>query len=138
LDEAERLCTEAIATGGPRGLVPSHAHALAVRARVRGDRHERDGDPASLARGRDDADHALRLATRTRRLPWVELDAHDAHGHLDRIAGADHGWERRAAALRATLVPDRLPPDPLTVVEQEVGQRDDQSRSRRRRKRGGG
>ena len=135
LDKAERLCTEAIVTGGPRGLVPSHARALAVRARVRGDRHERDGDPASLARGRDDADHALRLATRTRRLPWVELDALDAHGHLDRITGADHGWERRAAALRATLVPDRLPPDPLTVVEQEVGRRDDQSRPPRRRKR---
>lgn len=35
LDEAERLCTEAITFAGPRGLVPTHARALAERARTR-------------------------------------------------------------------------------------------------------
>jgi hypothetical protein len=97
---------------------------LAARARARADQHTATGDPDLLARARDDADHALRLATRTRRLPWAELDALDAHTHLDDLTGRDHGWRHRADTLRATLIPTGLDPDPLTT--------NDKARKRRR------
>ena len=38
LDEAGRACSEAIDIAGPRELVPTHASALAARARIRADR----------------------------------------------------------------------------------------------------
>ena len=125
--DAEQTCTQAITFAGPRGLVPTHARALATRALARADLHTATGDPNLLARARDDADHALRLATRTRRLPWAELDALDAHTHLDHLAGHDHGWRHRADTLRATLIPTGLDPDPLTT--------NDKARKRRRRAR---
>ncbi len=120
LSEAERICTEAITAAGPRGLVPTHARALATRALVRGDQFGTTGDRDQLDRARDDAEHALRLATRTRRLPWQELDACDAHAHLDHLEGHDHGWRARAEKLRAELVPPGLDPDPLATVEAKV------------------
>jgi tetratricopeptide (TPR) repeat protein len=116
--EAEQTCSLAVATAGPRGLVPTHARALATRARARADLRTRTGDPNHLAKARDDADHALRLTTRTRRLPWGELDALDAHAYLDRIAGRDYGWQQKAEALRAVLIPAGLDPDPLASNEQ--------------------
>jgi hypothetical protein len=116
LDEAGRACSEAIDIAGPRELVPTHASALAVRARIRADHRTAD----DLLRARDDADHALRLATKVCQLPWQELDALDSHMHIDRVAGTDGGWAARAATLRATLVPDDLDPDPLATVEAKV------------------
>jgi hypothetical protein len=91
------------------------AAPLAARARARADQHTVTADPDLLARARDDADHALRLATRTRRLPWAELDALDTHSHLDHRTGHDHGWHHRADTHRATLTPTGLDPDPLTT-----------------------
>lgn len=122
LDEAERLCTEAITFAGPRGLVPAHARALAERARARGSRFIKIGDRDQLDRGRDDADAALRLATITRRLPWQELDALRAHAHLDHLGQRDHGWQARAEQLHAELVPPGLDPDPLATVEARVAE----------------
>jgi len=113
--DAEQTCTQAITFAGPCGLVPTHARALAARARARADLHTATGDPDLLARARDDADHALRLATRIRRLPWAEFDALDALTHLDHLTGGDHGWRHRADTLRGTLTPWRLDPDPLTT-----------------------
>jgi tetratricopeptide (TPR) repeat protein len=115
-DPAERSCNEAIEIAAPRDLVPTHAAALAARARIRADR---SGD-SDLANARDDADHALRLASRLRQLPWQQLDALEAHAHIDRAEGADHGWAAQAQALRAILVPEGLDPDPLATVEAEA------------------
>jgi hypothetical protein len=92
------------------------SRALAARARTRGDRHAATGDDDLLAKARDDADHALRLATRTRRLPWVELDALQAHSYLDHLTGHDHSWGVRADILSATLIPADLDPDPLRTT----------------------
>ncbi|MGH3999350.1 MAG: hypothetical protein ACRDTJ_18060, partial [Pseudonocardiaceae bacterium] len=47
-DEAQQICTEAITAAGPRGLVPTHARALATRALVRGDRFGMTGDRDQL------------------------------------------------------------------------------------------
>jgi len=116
LDEAGRACDEAISIAGPRELVPTHAAALAARARIRAD-HGTDDD---ILRARDDADHALRLATRVCQLPWQELDALDGHAHIDRVTRADNGWATRAGTLRATLIPDDLDPDPLATVEAKI------------------
>ncbi len=129
-DHAEQLCAQAIAAAGPCGLVPTHARALAARATTRADRYPADPDPAHLARARDDADHALRLATRTRRLPWAELAAHAAHAHVDHLEGHDHGWRARADTLRAALAPPGLDPDPLTTVEQQAAQQKKQKPDR--------
>ncbi|MGH3899812.1 MAG: SIR2 family protein [Pseudonocardiaceae bacterium] len=120
LDEAERICTEAITAAGPRRLVPTHARALATRALIRGDQFGNTGDRDQLARARDDAEHALRLATRTRRLPWQELDAFQAHAHLDQLEARDHGWQIKAENLHAELVPPGRDPDPLATVEAQV------------------
>jgi hypothetical protein len=54
------------------------------------------------------------------RLAWHELDALEAHAHLDRIEGIDHGWAKQADALRTRLIPAGLDPDPLATVEREV------------------
>lgn len=85
--------------------------------------HAAAGDLDLLARARDDADHALRLATRTRRLPWAELDALDAHAYLDDVPGEDHDWSGRADTLRAVLIPAGLDPDPLATNEKQAGRR---------------
>jgi hypothetical protein len=116
LDSSGRVCNEAIEIAGPRELVPAHSAALAVRARVRADIYI-DTDPTGLYVARDDADHAFRLATRVRQLPWQRLDALRAHAHIDRIEGADHGWADLAAKHHATLVPDDLDRDVLVTVE---------------------
>lgn len=116
LDEAGRVCDEAISIAAPRELVPTHAAALAARARIRADR----GTADDLLRARDDADLALRLATKVRQLPWQELDALESHAHIDRIAGTAGGWAKRAEVLRATLIPDDLDPDPLATVEAKI------------------
>ncbi len=110
------MCSEAIDIAAPRGLVPTHASALAARARIRADR----GTADDLLRARDDADHALRLATKVCQRPWQELDALDSHAYIDRPAGTDGAWAATPATLRATLVPDDLDPDPLATVEAKV------------------
>jgi hypothetical protein len=117
LDEAGRACSEAIDTAGPRELVPTHAAALAARARIRADHNTAD----DLLRARDDADLALRLATKVCQLPWQELEALRSHAHIDDVAGTESGWAKRAEALQTTLVPDDLDPDPLATVEAKVG-----------------
>jgi tetratricopeptide (TPR) repeat protein len=118
LDRAEALCAQAVAAAGPRGLVPAHAKALAVRAAARADRYS-GGATGRLARARDDAEHALRLATRVRHLPWVELDALAAHARIDTVEGRDRGWRARSEALHSALVPPGLDSDPLTTVERQ-------------------
>ena len=119
LDEALRACEEAIEIAQPRDLLPTLAVALAARARIRADL----GTVDDALRARDDADHALRLATKARRLPWQELAALDAHAHIDRVTGVSRGWAARATDLRTTLIPADLDPDPLATVEATVAAR---------------
>jgi tetratricopeptide (TPR) repeat protein len=121
LDAAIRHVAEALNITGPRVLMPAHAAALAVRARVYSNQVT-TGSPEQLARGRDAADAALRIATR-RGLGWQELDALDAHAYLDQAEGVRHGWAERAAVLRARLIPDGLDPDPLATVERQVAEK---------------
>jgi tetratricopeptide (TPR) repeat protein len=135
LGGAEDLCTQAIDAAGPRGLVPTHARALATRATVRADRYPTDPDPGHLACARDDANHALRLATSTRHLPWAALDALAAQAHIDATEGRNHGWQARADALRATLAPLGLDPDPLATVERQATEQKKQEKRRHRRTR---
>jgi tetratricopeptide (TPR) repeat protein len=116
LDDAEHLCTETVTLAGPRQLVPSHARALALRARVRSESHVAAGDISELDRARDDADHALRLTTKIRHLPWQELDALKAHSYIDRIAGLDQGWHQQVIELRTTLIPSNLEGNPLAAI----------------------
>ena len=118
LAAAERYAAEAITIAAPRGLVPAHCAALAARARIRATQATTPS-PDPLYQGRDDADAALRLATR-HQLAWHELDALHAHTLLDYAARADHGWAARADALHARLVPPDLDPDPLATVERLV------------------
>jgi hypothetical protein len=120
LDAAARFVEEALTIAGPRGLLPSHAAALAMRARICADQVAA-GSPDQLAQGRDAADAARRIATR-HQLAWQKLDALDAHAHLDQAEGVDHGWARRAAALRARLIPAGLDADPLATVERLVAE----------------
>ena len=117
-EDAERRCTEAIAIAGPRGLVPTHAAALATRARVRGDRFSLG--EGNLEMARDDAEHAFRLSTLVRRLPWQELQAVEARAELDSIVGEDAGWAGMASRSRAVLIPPGLEPDPPARIEANV------------------
>jgi len=119
LDGAERHATEAITIAAPRGLVPAQSSGLAARARSCADRAAATGDRDHLARGRDAADAALRLAAR-HHLAWCELDALRAHAMLDQVEGTDHQWAAHADALNARLVPPGLDPDPLATVERHV------------------
>jgi tetratricopeptide (TPR) repeat protein len=120
LSNAELLCNEAINLAGPRQLVPSHARALAIRARIRADRIINTNGTLLRDRARDDADHAMRLSTMIRRLPWQELDALEAHASIDAAEGRDQGWSQRASMLRERLNPDELLIDPLTVIRPNV------------------
>jgi hypothetical protein len=117
LDAADSHAAEALAIAAPRSLVPVQSAALAARARICAGRAAAASDPDRLARGRDAADAALRLATRRHRLPWAELDALRAHAALDQAEGTDRGWAAQAGALHAELVPAGLDPDPLATVE---------------------
>ncbi len=116
-DEAERLCTEAVALAGPRLMIPAHGNALAVRAHVRCDRFLTDHDVDNLERAGDDARLVLRLGTVVRRLPWLELAGLEALVRVDELAGRDNGGSEKAAGLRARLIPPELDPDPLTAIE---------------------
>ncbi len=126
IESAEHMCNEAIEIAAPRGLVPTHAAALAVRACVRVDRDAGAGDQADLYRARDDADHALRLSTKVRQLAWEQLAALRAHAHIDQLEGRDHGWAERARAHHAALVPAGLDPDVLATVEAETPERSEE------------
>jgi tetratricopeptide (TPR) repeat protein len=119
-ENANQHLDEAINIAGPRGLTPIHIRALSARARVCADRFTGTNHAMHLFRGRDAAEAALRLATGPGPLPWAELDACEAHAHLDRAEGIDRGWAARADALRRRLVPAGLDPDPLASVEAEV------------------
>jgi hypothetical protein len=121
LSNAEVLCNEAINLAGPRHLVPSHARALAIRARIRADRIASTSGTLLRDRARDDADHAMRLSTMIRRLPWQELDALEAHASIDAAEGNDQGWSQRASILRARLSPDELLIDPLIAIRPDIG-----------------
>jgi len=119
LDGAERYADEMITIAAPRGMVPIQSSGLAARARIYADRATVAADPDHLARGRDAADAALRLATR-HHLAWCELDVLRAHAMLDQAEDTDHQWAARADALNARLVPPGLDPDPLATVERHV------------------
>ena len=116
MDAAGRHAAEAITIAAPRGMVPAHSGALAARARICASHATTATSPDYLARGRDAADAALRLATR-HHLAWHELDALRAHVTLDQAEGADGGWATKADALHAQLVLPSLDPDPLTGTE---------------------
>src|ERR1035441_8096264 len=118
LSDAERLCTETINLAGPRQLVPSHARALSIRAKIRADSLTSTDSTLKRDRARDDADHAMRLATMIRHLPWQELDALEAHAHIDAAEKHDQGWSERARTLRARLNPSELRPNPLAATNQ--------------------
>ncbi len=64
-DTADRHATEAITIAAPRGLIPAHAAGLAVRARIRADQAKVTDHPDLLYQGRDAADAALRLVSRS-------------------------------------------------------------------------
>jgi hypothetical protein len=119
LATAERHLAEAITIAAPRALVPTHATALAARARLRAAQAATTGNTDTLARGRDDAGAARRLAIR-HHLPWHELDALTAHATLDEAEGTSHGWAKQARQLRTQLIPPGLDPDPLATVERLV------------------
>lgn len=120
LISAERICTETITLAGPRQLVPSHTRALSIRARIRAD-SPADAD-GMLLRARDDADHALRLATMIRHIPWQELDALEAHAYIDVIESRDRGWGEQARTLKVKLMPGKLRPGPLPVTSPSAGE----------------
>jgi hypothetical protein len=103
----------------PRRSPSLLATALAAQARIRAERTAATGDQGSLARGRDAADAALRLATR-HHLAWNELEALRAHARLDEAEGTDLGWASQATALRRQLIPETLDPDPLATVKSTV------------------
>jgi len=118
--EAELICGQVINFAGQRGFVPLQAAALALRAQARGDMARLDSNWQVFNRARDDADHALRLATRTKHLPWEELAALDAHVLLDEIRDSGKSWRRLARGLRARLLPEDLPEDPrLTSLDSQ-------------------
>jgi tetratricopeptide (TPR) repeat protein len=121
LDNAERLCTETITLAGPRQLVPSHARALSIRARIRADALTGASDTRLRERARDDADLAMRLSTMIRHLPWQELDALEAHAHIDTAERHDQGWKQRASKLRARLIPGELPVNPFAATDSSDG-----------------
>jgi hypothetical protein len=108
-----------ITIAAPRSMVPSYADALAVRAQIRAAQAIAAASPGLISQGRDDADAALRLATR-HDLAWSELAALRAHAALDHAGPASNGWQSQADALYARLVPPGLDPDPLATVEQTV------------------
>ena len=122
LSNAERLCSETINLAGPRQLVPSHARALSTRAKIRADSFADAGSTLLRARARDDADHAMRLSTMIRHLPWQELDALEAHAYIDAAENHDQGWSERARALRARLSPCELRSDPLAATDPSAEQ----------------
>jgi len=116
LDTARRCLAEAIKIAAPRGLVPAQATALAARARLRAAQATTTGSTDVLARGRDDADAARRLAVR-HHLPWHELDALTAHVTLDQAEGTSHDWAAQARELHARLIPPGLSSNPLVTIE---------------------
>ena len=122
LSNAERICTETINLAGPRQLVPSHARALSIRAKIRADSSTGAEGTLMRARARDDADHAMRLATKIRRLPWQELEALEAHAYIDAVEKHDQGWSDRARMLRARLSPSELRSDPLGAAQPSAEQ----------------
>jgi tetratricopeptide (TPR) repeat protein len=119
LDGAQRHLADAITIAAPRGLIPAQATALAGRARLRAAQTTATG--GAVAQGRDDADAALRLATR-HQLAWHEFDALSAHAELDQAEGVNGGWAAKADALHKRLVPAGLDPDPLGTVERLVAE----------------
>jgi tetratricopeptide (TPR) repeat protein len=122
LDTAERYVSEAISIAAPRGLVPALCAALTARALIRAGQSAAEGaNPDHLARGRDAADAALRLATR-HQLAWHELDALRACAELDRAEGRNGGWAAQADVLHKRLVPPGLDADPLATVERLVAE----------------
>ncbi len=104
LDQAERCCTEAIATlASPRELLPSLARGLAVRAMIRTERYIHTAYESDLAAARDDATHCMRIATKIKRLPWLELSGLTAHTFIDTALRADNGWRGLRDRLSARL-----------------------------------
>jgi tetratricopeptide (TPR) repeat protein len=108
LDEAERICREAIAIAQPRGQVPAHSRALSCRAWIRLDRFAGSADIEDAARARDDAGAARRLSTRYWRLPWHELWAAEAQAAVDAATGRGSEFEHLSSDLRAILLPPSL------------------------------
>ncbi len=108
LDAAVRHADEARDIAAPRGMVAARSAALAVRAMIYADRAAATSDGDELARGRDAADAALRLAEKYG-LGWHQHDALRGHARLDQQEGVAHGWAERAKDLHARLVPP-LPP----------------------------
>jgi tetratricopeptide (TPR) repeat protein len=105
LDQAERCCTEAIATlASPRELLPTLARGLAARAMVKTDLYTHTGHESDLAAARDDAIHCMRIATKIKRLPWMELCGLEASTFIDAASGADNGWRRLRDRQSARLI----------------------------------
>ena len=123
VDAAHQYAAEAIGIAAPRKMVLAQSGALAVRARIYASQAAGPAGRDHVARGRDAADAALRLATR-HHLAWHEFDALQAHAALDEAEGIDHGWAGKALALHARLVPPGLDPDPLTTVERLVAEQE--------------
>jgi hypothetical protein len=123
LDAAGDHVDEVLDITVPRALRPFQIRALAGRARTSADRFAASREADELHRGRDAADAAVRQATGSDPLPWHELEALEAHVHLDRVERVDRGWAQRAANLRRRLIPDGLDPDPVATIEAEIAER---------------
>jgi tetratricopeptide (TPR) repeat protein len=128
-DRALRDCSAVVSYAAARGLVPLHAFALAKRARCRLDLATASGHSGELERAEDDAEHAHRLATRVRRLPWAELDALSTLADVGRAyaangfdRGGEHDqyryalWEEAATGLASRLLPTDLHRAPLATL----------------------
>jgi tetratricopeptide (TPR) repeat protein len=113
LDAADRHATDALRIAAPRRLCLSQVAALTARAHAYADRGIADG--GSIVAGRDAADAVTRIALR-HHLRWAELDALDAHVHLDRVERVDHGHSADRDSLRAELIPATLHSDPLSEL----------------------
>lgn len=119
LDAADWHVRETLDIAGPRGLRPSQAAALTVRALTYADRAAAGSREKFLGLGRDDAEAAHQIAIR-HRLAWHKLEALDARSCLDHVEGIDRGWAGRASTLRIRLTPIDLDPESPVTVERLV------------------
>ena len=112
---ALRYSAEAINIAAPRGLIPIHSAALAARAVARVYSPAADPHSDHIHVARDDADLALRLATKICQLPWQELAALQSHAAIDEAVGSSGGWSEVIAARRTFLIPRGLRQKPGSI-----------------------
>jgi hypothetical protein len=93
-----------LGAGASRPLYPLWDGLIGELVDAAADRLNPKEQATCRALARDNADAALRLATR-HQLAWHELDALRAHAKLDQTEGVNRGWAAKAEALHKRLVP---------------------------------